>query len=310
MRTFVLAVAALLVGAFLSHAWAQPQTQSREERERAMVRAAGELKPQSGTITVADGKAQVNASRLKYLSPADTEKLLSEIWGNPRGTGRGNLGALVPAGFDPLTEESWAIVLFYSNDGHVADEEAEKIDYAELLRDMQQAIREDNEERLRQGGHALELVGWARPPFYDRAQHKLHWAKQLRSVGGDSLNYNVRVLGREGVLELNFVASMDSLAEIEKAIPAVLADVNFTDGNRYDQYNASTDKLAEYGIAALIAGGVLKKVGFFGVIIAAILAAKKFVIIGVIALVAVFGGFFKRLFRGSRLPPPTQPPAA
>jgi uncharacterized membrane-anchored protein len=132
----------------------------------------------------------------------------------------------------------------------------------------------------------------------------------LRSVDGDSLNYNVRVLGREGVLVLNFIAPIESLPEIEKAIPTVLADVNFTDGNRYDQFNASTDRLAEYGVAALIAGGVLKKVGFFGAIIAAILAAKKFVIIGVIALVAVFGSFFKRLFRGSRLPPPTQPPAA
>jgi uncharacterized membrane-anchored protein len=310
MRTFVLAVAALLVGALLAHAWAQPQAPSREERERAIVRAAGELKPQSGAVTLANGIAKVTSERLLFLSPQDTEKLLVDIWGNPRGVARNKLGALVPRDFDPLSADSWAIILSYSADGHVSDDDAAGIDYAELLSDMKQGVRESNEERKRQGGNELELLGWARQPYYDKTTHKLHWAMHLRSVDGDSLNYNVRVLGREGVLVLNFIAPIESLPEIEKAIPTVLADVNFTDGNRYDQFNASTDRLAEYGVAALIAGGVLKKVGFFGAIIAAILAAKKFVIIGVIALVAVFGSFFKRLFRGSRLPPPTQPPAA
>ncbi len=308
MRAMILAFVAALAVALSTAVWAQQQSPSPADREAAIRRAARELKPQTGMISLADGKARVNADHLSYLTPADTEKLLVQVWGNPKGTGSTSLGALLPRNFDPLTEESWAIILYYSDDGHVADADAEKIDYAELLSDMKQQIKDANPERVRNGGNELELIGWARPPYYDQASHKLHWAKHIRSVGGDSLNYNVRVLGREGVLELNFIAAMDSLPEIEKAIPGVLTDVNFTDGNRYDQYQPGSDKLAEYGIAALIAGVALKKVGLFGGIIVAILAAKKVIFIGAIALLAAFGGFFKRLFRGSRLPPPTQPP--
>jgi len=310
MRIFILACAALALAIAGTSAWAQRQQQTREQIEQEMTRAAGELKPQSGTITLANGIAKVDATRLQYLSPSNTEKLLVQVWRNPPGSGRGNVGALVPKNFDPLQDESWAIIISYNNDGHVSDEDAANIDYADLLKDMQAATLEANEERRKQGYPDMQLVGWARPPFYDKAQHKLHWAKQLRVGNSENLNYNVRVLGREGVLVLNFIASMDALPQIEQSIPGVLADVNFTDGNRYDQFNADTDKLAEYGIAALIAGVALKKVGFFAGIIAFILAAKKILIFGAIALVAAFGGFFKRLFRGSRLPPPTQPPAA
>ena len=310
MRAIIFVVVAALAIAASANAWAQGQQQTREQLLQAMTKAAGELKPQSGSIVLANGIAKVDASRLQYLSPADTQKLLVDVWRNPPGAGRGNLGALVPKGFDPLQDESWAIIISYADDGHVSDEDAEKIDYADLLKDMQAATREANEERRKQGYPEMQLVGWARPPFYDKAQHKLHWAKQLRTQGSDNLNYNVRVLGREGVLVLNFIAPMESLQEIERSIPGVLADVNFTDGNRYDQFNAGTDKMAEYGIAALIAGVALKKVGFFAGLIGIILAAKKFLIIGAIGLFAAFSGFFKRLFRGSRLPPPTQPPTA
>jgi uncharacterized membrane-anchored protein len=254
---------------------------------------------------MADGVAQVAAGRLRYLSPEDAKKLLVDVWNNPPAVARGTLGALVPPDFDALSDSGWAIIMFYSEDGHVADDDAEKIDYAELLGTMQEAVRAQNEERRKQGYEELELVGWARPPYYDKAAHKLHWAKHLRSPGGDNLNYNVRVLGRRGVLVLNFVAAMDSLADIERSIPGVLADVNFTDGNRYDQYEPGNDKLAEYGIAALIAGVALKKVGVLAAIIGFIVAAKKIFIIGVVAVLAGFGRFFKRLRRGSRLPPPT-----
>jgi len=313
MRALVFALIAVLSVALAGGTQAQQPSgpgPSQADREAAIRRAAAALRPQPATIVLANGIARVDSARLQYLSPADTEKLLVDVWGNPRGSSEGSLGALVPLQFDALADESWAIILSYSADGHVADDDAAGIDYAELLRDMKLQVREQNEERKRLGSYELELVGWARPPFYDKATHKLHWAKQLGTPGGDTLNYNVRVLGREGVLVLNFIASMDNLADIEKAIPGVLADVNFTDGNRYEQYQPGSDRLAEYGIAALIAGVALKKVGLFAGIVAAILAAKKVVIVGVIALFAGITGFFRRLRRGSRLPPPTQPPPA
>ena len=73
---------------------------------------------------------------------------------------------------------------------------------------------------------------------------------------------------------------MDRLNEIEQATPAILQMVDFQQGHRYTDFNPSTDKVATYGLAALIAGGVLAKAGFFKLLIAGALAAKKFVIVG------------------------------
>ena len=143
---------------------------------------------------------------------------------------------------------------------------------------------------------AIELVGWATPPRYDAAEKKMYWAKELRF--GDStentLNYNIRILGRRGVLILNAVAGMPQLAEIEKAAPAILATVNFQEGHRYMDFTPGTDKVATYGLAGLVAGGVLAKAGFFKVLVGILIAGKKLVIVGAIAVFVLV----KKLFGG------------
>src|SRR5436305_542860 len=75
---------------------------------------------------------------------------------------------------------AWAVVITYDEDGYVKDDDAAKIDYGDLLKKMQQGIRDENDERKRAGYPAVELVGWAEPPRYDSASHKLYWAKSLR----------------------------------------------------------------------------------------------------------------------------------
>ena len=152
----------------------------------------------------------------------------------------------------------------------------------------------------------MELLGWAAPPRYDSATHKLYWAKELKfgNETGNTLNYNIRMLGRRGVLVLNAVASMDQLSQIEQKTPEILSAIDFNQGHRYADFNpASGDKVATYGLAALVAGGVAAKLGFFKAIWVAIIAAKKFIIIGVLAVAA----WFRKLFR--KKTPATQPPA-
>ena len=68
--------------------------------------------------------------------------------------------------------------------------------------------------------------------------------------------------------------------------------VEFNGGHRYADFIPGTDKVAEYGIAALIAGGIAAKAGFFKLLLAGIIALKKLI---VVALVAI-GAFFKRIF--------------
>lgn len=239
------------------------------------------LKPQSGKITLPGALATLNLPpNFRYLNQADAERLLVEGWGNP--PVNQTLGMIVPSNVSLLSAAGWGVVVTYEKDGHVKDDDADEIDYEDLLKDLQEATQESNKERKAQGYAAMTLVGWAEKPRYDKASHKLYWAQELKTEGDtdSGLNYNIRVLGREGVLVLNAVSSMAQIEEIRKEMKHVTAATEFTSGNRYADYNAATDKTAEYGLAALVAGGVASKLGLFGKLLALLLAFKKFIIIG------------------------------
>ncbi|WP_313202618.1 DUF2167 domain-containing protein [Pseudomonas sp.] len=253
------------------------------------------LKPQHGTITLPSGIASLQLNNeFYYLSPADTERLLTEGWGNPPGFK--TLGMIIPTAVNPLADNGWGVIISYKNDGHISDDDAAKIDYAELLEQMKAEDEEDNKERRNQGYAGLTLLGWAEPPSYDQATHKMYWARELKAEDADqtTLNYSIRVLGREGVLELNAVAAMADLQTIKQETPKILAFTNFTDGNRYADYDAKTDKLAPYGLAALVAGGIAAKAGLFAKIGVALLAFKKFIVLGLVAIAGFLGKLFKR----------------
>ena len=71
----------------------------------------------------------------------------------------------------------------------------------------------------------------------------------------------------------------------------------FDPGARYADFNGSTDKIAAYGIAALVGGGLAAKTGLLAKIGVLLLGLKKLLIPIGLAL-AAFGkklvGFFRR----------------
>lgn len=238
-----------------------------------------------GKIELPGNIATLNLpATFRYLDPTDAGKLLTDGWGNPPGAT--TLGMIVPAEVNPLSASGWGVVVTYDKDGHVKDDDADHINYTDLLKEMQEGMIENNKARKEQGYAAMALVGWAEQPSYDKGQHKLYWAKELHTDGDseNGLNYNIRVLGREGVLVLNAVSGMNQIAQVKDEMKKVTAFSEFTPGNRYTDFNASTDKVAEYGLAALVAGGVAAKLGFFGKLFAVLLALKKFILIGVAAI--------------------------
>ena len=250
---------------------------------------------QKGTITLPGGVASLTLpAGFHYLSPEDTESVLVTAWGNP--PGNETLGMLLEGPEDILADESWAVVIAYEEDGYVSDENADGIDYAEMLTNMQESSRESNAARVEAGYDEVELVGWAATPRYDKADNKLYWAKELRfgSIDVDTLNYNVRILGRKGVLVLNLVATMPQLQEIETVIPTVLAMTNFNPGHRYTDFDPDVDEVAAYGIGALVAGKIAAKAGLFAKLGVLLLALKKFWIFIVIGVGAFFARFFRR----------------
>ena len=254
-----------------------------------------ELHYKRGEIVLPNKVATLHLnSDYRYLDPKETEKLLV-AWGNPPDAAKDTEGAVVPTAVDPFEEQGWAVVLSYMDDGHVDDSDARKIDYKDLMSDMKKSTRDDNGEREKAGYGKVELLGWATEPRYDASTHKMYWAKELDFGGSQhTLNYDVRVLGREGVLSMNAVAGMNQLNSIQRDMISLQGLADFNSGYRYEEYNKSTDKLAAYGLGALVAGGVAAKMGLFAKLFAMLLAAKKLIIAGIVAIGGVFARLFKR----------------
>jgi uncharacterized membrane-anchored protein len=241
---------------------------------------------QHGKIVLGDNLATLDLpEQFVFLNGQDAESVLSKAWGNP--PSEPSLGMIMPAGVSPLSAQAWAVTVEYEDNGYVEDDDANDIDYREMLSDMQEDLLAGNEQRVKQGYDKIELIGWARPPHYDAVGKKLYWAKELKfaDAADNTLNYNIRVLGRKGVLVLNFIAGMDQLPIIEQNLPSVLAMTEFNGGSRYADFNPDLDQVAAYGLGALVAGNVAAK---FGVFAAALLLLKKF---GVLLLAGAAGVF-------------------
>ena len=270
----------------------QEQADGQPEAAAASEEALPELKFSTGDIVLPNKVATLHlGEKYHYLAPAETNQLL-QMWGNP--PDEHTQGAIVLADVNPFGEGGWAVFLSYTDDGHIDDSDANEIDYDDLLKDMKEGTEQSNEARKQAGYPEIHLLKWAEPPRYDASGKRLYWAKEISSAGGEqhAINYDVRVLGREGVLSMEAVASMDQLAQVRTEMRPLLELAEFNEGYRYAEFNSKTDRMAEYGLGALIAGGVAAKLGLFAKFGALLLAFKKFIIIGVIAL----GGFLAKLF--------------
>lgn len=252
------------------------------------------LNYQTGDITIGSGLAVLHlGDSFRYLPPADARTVIVDHWGNPPENGE-SLGMIVPTSTSPVhPTQGWGVIVTYTEDGHVEDDDAEDIDYDELLEEMQESTTADNEARKQRGFPEMTLVGWAAKPRYDSTTKRMYWAKELAVVGAPehTLNYDIRVLGRKGVLELSAIGAMSQLDAIGPDMERVLSKVEFEDGNKYSDFDPDLDSVAAYGIGGLVAGKLLAKAGLFAVLLKFLIAGKKLLFVGVIAV----GLFFKKL---------------
>ncbi len=256
------------------------------------------LRPKTGNISLRQAKVTLTVPETYYfLDAKNARAVLEDAWGNP--PDEDILGMIFPANAGPLDEEAWGVTIYWSADGYVSDEDASEIDYDELMQTMQVEMRDANAYREENGYPPVDLVGWAEPPVYDEKNHHMYWAKDM--IFGDeemhTLNYDMRVLGRRGVLTLSFIASMDQLENVRNARADILQMAQFNSGNRYADYKEG-DKKAEYGLAALVAGGagfaMASKTGLFTALLIALKKFGIFIFAGIAALFSriknMFGG--------------------
>jgi uncharacterized membrane-anchored protein len=227
-------------------------------------------------------------SGFKFLNAEQTKLVFNKVYVNPYDPTI--LGSIWPEKSKIYDDDSYVFTIKYHDDGYIKDDDAKEIDYNDLLKTMKESQIETNKERVASGYEQVQIIGWAKSPFYDEKTKILHWAKEAKFGDNTSnvLNYEVRILGRKGYLSMTAVANMKELPLVNADIDKVLGMASFTEGNRYSDFNSSSDRIAEYTIGGLIAGKILAKVGFFALI------AKffKFIVVGVIAIVV---GVFKKI---------------
>jgi uncharacterized membrane-anchored protein len=191
---------------------------------------------------------------------------------------------------------SWEVFFSYSDDGYVKDDE--KIDAAALLKNIEENTVAGNKMRRDRGWDEMQVVGWQTAPHYDTQTNRLEWAidgKNLRT-NGTVVNFNTRILGRGGVMSAVLVSSPDNLDEAIADFKSTLTGLEYLPGQRYAEYKPG-DKIAKYGLAALITGGaaaIAVKTGLWKVILGGLVAGWKFI---AAAAVAIFGGLARRFKR-------------
>lgn len=167
--------------------------------------------------------------------------------------------------FPQKDEENWMVVAKYEAAGYIKDDDAKDWNVDDLFKNLKEGTEAANEERRQRGFPELEIVGWVERPAYEAATHRLVWSMAARDKGdttsAQSINYNTYALGREGYITLNLITGSDHIAQDKTHAHALLSSLDFNEGKRYSDFNSSTDKVAEYGLAALVGGLAAKKLG-------------------------------------------------
>lgn len=236
----------------------------------------------------------------RFLAQPDAGRLM-EKFGNLHNENL--LGVVLPTSAD----DDWMVTIRYDAEGYIKDDET--LDGKEILASIREGEPAYNEERKKLGFPAIHADGWTEDPRYDKGNHFVLWALSVSSERGTSVNLNTRILGRNGFVSVNLVTGKDSLTTYRPIGSEILRATSFDAGHRYEDFNASTDKVAEYGLTGLVLGGAgigLAKAAKIGLlascwkwILAALLAGKK----AIVVLLAGGAAFLKKVFGGKKAKP-------
>lgn len=224
-----------------------------------------------------------------YLNKEDTIKMERQVGEIPT---EKEIGSVMPKD----EAEEWLLYMEYDESGHISDDEQNDIDADELLQSYKDGTEEANEQRKPED--RFHVVGWNVKPVYDATTHELEYSMLLETAQKEKfLNYKLQVLTRTGYVSFILVTDQEHLEKDKQTLRTnILKNFTVKEGHRYTDFDAKTDKVAEYGLTGLILGGLglaaAKKLGLLALILA--FAKKGWVLI--IVLIGAIAKFGKKLF--------------
>jgi uncharacterized membrane-anchored protein len=198
----------------------------------------------------------------------------------------------------PLSEANWIVTMDFEPAGYIKDDDAKVWKADEMLDNLKEGTEAGNKRRESMGIEPIVVTRWIEPPSYESSTHRLVWSAELKSKHGEdpdpTINYNTYVLGREGYISMDLITATSAVTTDKLAAKELLSAVKFNDGKQYGDFNSSTDKVAAYGLAALVGGIAAKKLGLLAVIGVFLAKFAKVIFIGLVAAGGVFAKFFKK----------------
>ena len=268
-----------------------PEQQAAELKKlNEMVESFGWTRQGKGNI---GGMAEIAIPQgYRFTDGKGASKML-EFYGNP--PSNSYLGMLATENF-----QEHSIIFEFDDIGYVKDDEKNDLDADELLSTMKEGQEAANEQRKKMGLDELEIMGWAVPPRFNDQTKNLEWAIILKSKsdGGTNINHNTRLLGRKGVMEVTLMCSPEELQGLLPGYQKILEGFSYTQGETYAEYK-SGDKIAEYGLTALVAGGgayALAKSGLLGKLGLIFAKMGKAAILVVVGVAVAIKKLFSKLF--------------
>jgi uncharacterized membrane-anchored protein len=221
-----------------------------------------------------------------FANAADTRMLMEAM---------GNIVSNEEVGFFAPDNLAWFVLFEFDAVGFIKDDDKDSLDADAILDSIRRGTEEGNKIRREKGFSGLTIVGWEVDPSYNENTHNLEWAIRAQDDNGEFIvNHNTRILGRKGVMRLTLVVDPQELSAVLPLYRTSMNNFSFQSGQKYAEF-IKGDKIAQYGLTALVAGGAgaaAAKLGLFKII------GKfgKAIVVAIIAFFAALWSRIKRLF--------------
>ena len=201
----------------------------------------------------------------RFLEAKGAQEFLKKTGNRPSGQETGLL---------MHTQDEWWVILEFEEIGYVKDDEKKELDADKLIASYRQGSESMNESRQERGTPPIRIVGWHVAPNYNDITKNLEWSVEAESGGEKFVNYNVRLLGRKGVTKVTLIEDRTHVDATLPLFREILRSHQYSGGESYAEYRQG-DRIAQYGLGALVLGGAAAAAAKFGLFAPLILFIKK-----------------------------------
>lgn len=201
----------------------------------------------------------------RFLEAKGAQEFLKKTGNRPSGEETGLL---------MHTQDEWWVILEFEEIGYVKDDEKKELDADKLIASYRKGSESMNEARQERGTPPIRIVGWHVAPNYNDITKNLEWSVEAESGGEKFVNYNVRLLGRKGVTKVTLIEDRTHVDATLPLFREILRSHQYSGGESYAEYRQG-DRIAQYGLGALVLGGAAAAAAKFGLFAPLILFIKK-----------------------------------